>query len=209
MPDTTWPLPARIFRLWTRATLAGWVLGIPCIVALALVGELLGIGGSQVLVGAGMGIGLGLTQSRVARLVTGGALAWFWSCVGGLAVAFSGADVAKAFGWTSTYSLQFSMIAGGALTGMRQALILRARAAGGWAWVLASVAGWTAAALAVAGADIFSRAQALRGLPGALIYLALVTSGGLLLGMITAATLAHLLAPAQGTRVEPGARRQT
>ena len=203
MRDTTLPLPARVFRVWTRTTLAGWVLGIPCIVALALVGELFGIGGYQVLVGAGMGVGLGFTQSRVIRLLVGRALPWFWSCVGGLAAAFAGTDIANAFGLTSPYWLQLSMIAGGALTGLRQALILRSRTTGTGAWVLASIAGWTAAAFAVTGADWFSRSQALRGLPGALLYLALVSSGGLLLGMVTAATLVQLLAPDRWTQPNP------
>ena len=46
------------------ATWAGWLLGIPFIIILALMGEAVGIGGSQFLVGAGMGTGTGLLQSR-------------------------------------------------------------------------------------------------------------------------------------------------
>ena len=201
MPQTALHVPVRVFRVWTRTTLAGWVLGIPCIVVLALAGEPLGIGGRQVLVGAGMGVGLGLAQSRVIRQLVGRALPWFWSTVVGLAVAFAGADLASAFGLASPYSLQLSMIAGGALTGLRQALILRGRVAG-TAWVLASTAGWTAAALAVAGADVLSRIQTLRGLPGALVFLAMVSSGGLLLGVVTGATLAQQLAARPAGRLD-------
>ena len=46
---------------WLRATVAGWLLGVPLIVALALLGEAVGVGGAQFLVGVGMGAGLGLT----------------------------------------------------------------------------------------------------------------------------------------------------
>jgi len=38
---------------WLRATWLSWILGMPCIVLLALLGEALGLGGKQVLVGAG------------------------------------------------------------------------------------------------------------------------------------------------------------
>ena len=80
--------------VWLRATALGWLLGVPLIVALALLGEAVGIGGAQFLVGAGMGAGLGLTQGRVIRTVLPGSAPWFWSCVLGLAVPFAAVDVA-------------------------------------------------------------------------------------------------------------------
>ena len=51
----------KLFVSWIRNTWFGWLLGIPIIITLALIGEAVHIGGAQVLVGAGMGIG-GLTS---------------------------------------------------------------------------------------------------------------------------------------------------
>ncbi|MGH7469330.1 MAG: hypothetical protein ACRENP_15365 [Longimicrobiales bacterium] len=66
--------------------------------ALALLGETIGIGGAQVLVGAGMGTGVGLLQMRVMRNVVHRSAPWFWSCVAGLALPFLATDIAKAAG---------------------------------------------------------------------------------------------------------------
>ena len=43
---------------WRRATTGGWLLGVPMIVVLALIGETVGLGGTQTLVGVGMGAAL-------------------------------------------------------------------------------------------------------------------------------------------------------
>lgn len=43
------------------------MLGIPFVAALALLGEAVGIGGIQVLVGLGMGAGIGWMQGRLMR----------------------------------------------------------------------------------------------------------------------------------------------
>ena len=51
--------------------------------------------------------------------------------------------------------------------------------------VLANVIGWTVAAAAVAWADTFTRTLGIRGIGGALIYLGVVASGGVALGLAT------------------------
>src|SRR5262245_14229103 len=52
---------------WVGATCVGWLLGVPIIFVFALIGEAVGIGGTQVLVGAGMGAGIGLMQALALR----------------------------------------------------------------------------------------------------------------------------------------------
>jgi hypothetical protein len=47
-------------RSWIVKTSPGWLLGVPAIALLALLGEAVDIGGSQALVGAGMGGAVGL-----------------------------------------------------------------------------------------------------------------------------------------------------
>jgi len=53
--------------VWLRATWLGWLLGVPLVVVLALLGEAVGPCGIQVLVGLGMGTGVGLLQGRALR----------------------------------------------------------------------------------------------------------------------------------------------
>lgn len=180
-----------VFR-WVRATWFGWLLGIPIIIVLALVGEAVGIGGAQVLVGAGLGTGIGLMQGRMIRSMLLKWGAWFWSCVVGLALPFLVTDIAKAARWNVAYSLFLSVAVGGLIAGGWQAIILRTRFRKTLLWVVASVLGWTLAAGTSAVAEPISRLPALRGLLGALVYLGIVGAGGLILGLVTGVCLAWM-----------------
>lgn len=180
-------------RQWIRATFAGWILGIPLIIALALVGEAAGIGGVQVIVGVGMGAGVGLMQGRVMRTVLGKFGPWFWSSVVGLGLPFFMADIAGVVRWDSPYSLYLAVILAGLIVGIIQAFILHSRFYNtGW-WIVGSVVGWSMASATVALADTLPRAHSLRGVWGALAYLAIVAAGGLVLGIITGISLVRLL----------------
>jgi hypothetical protein len=180
----------KLFLLWIRATWAGWLLGVPLVIVLALVGEAVGIGGSQTLVGAGMGTGTGLMQGRVMRGVTHRSAPWFWSSVVGLASPFLVADISQAAGWGLAYSLPLCVALGGIIAGGWQALILRPRLRKTWSWVAASALGWTLAAGAASVADYLFRSRSLRGLWGAAAYLGVVAGGGLVLGLVTGICLA-------------------
>jgi hypothetical protein len=177
---------------WIRATWFGWLLGIPIIIALALIGEAVHIGGSQVLVGAGMGTGIGLMQGRVIRRILHKSGQWICSSIVGLGAPFLLTDISKVVGWNLPYSLPVSIVLGGLIIGSWQALILRSRLGKtGW-WLVASVLGWTLAAGTSAIADFLPRSHVLRGLWGALAYLGIVASGGLILGIVTGLCLAWL-----------------
>lgn len=183
----------KVFAQWVRATWAGWVIGVPFIIALALVGEALGIGGVQVLVGVGMGAGIGLMQARAIRGLLHKSAPWFWSCVVGLGAPFLAWDIAKAAGWDFPYSLYLSVALGGLIAGVWQAFLLRSRFHNtGW-WVAASVLGWTLASGMAAVANTLSRSHSLRGIWGALAYLGIVAGGGLILGFVTGLALVWLL----------------
>lgn len=182
-----------LFLRWVRATWAGWLLGIPFIIILALIGEVVGIGGSQFLVGAGMGTGTGLLQSRVIRGLTNNALPWFWSSAVGLGIPFLVADISNVAGWGIEYSLSMFVAFGGVIAGAWQALILRSHFRKAWLWVVASVLGWTLAALGAHLSQHISRSNSLRGIMGALIYLSIVAAGGLILGSITGVCLVWMV----------------
>src|SRR5213592_1692123 len=114
----------RLFVSWIRATWLGWLLGVPIIIMLALLGEVVGIGGSQVLVGAGMGAGVGFMQSRVIRSRFAKSASWVWSTIIGLGAPFLVTDVSKFAGWNLPYSLLALIAIGGLMVGVWQALIL-------------------------------------------------------------------------------------
>ena len=81
-----------------RCFFGGWVLGIPFIIALALAGEAVGIGGTQFLAGVGIGAGVGLMQGRAIRSILNAFGPWFWPCAIGLGAPFLVTDIAGAIG---------------------------------------------------------------------------------------------------------------
>ena len=174
---------------WVRATWVGWVLGVPLIIVMALIGEVMGIGGAQVLVGAGIGAGVGLLQGRAIRPILGRSGPWFWACVVGISAPFLGWDLASAARWPSPYSPYVALGLGGFLAGAWQAALLRERFGNPAWWVASSALGWTVAGGTAAIADWLTRSRSVRGIWGAVAYLAIVALGGLILGLITGVAL--------------------
>ena len=178
---------------WVRATWYGWLLGVPLVIAFALVGENLGMGGRQVLVGLGMGTGVGLLQSRAIRSVLPRPAAWLASCILGLGIPFLVTDVATTIGADVRYSLPLAVAAGGLLMGVWQAFLLRRHVRAPAWWILASAVGWTLAAGVAYLADAEGRgSHVVRGIAGALLYLGTVAAGGLILGFVTGVVLPRL-----------------
>lgn len=189
-------LDRSLFRRWIRASWAGWLLGIPCLIALALIGEALGIGGAQVSVGAGVGAGVGFVQGRALREVLPPGH-WFWSCAGGLGLAFLLQDVVRLAEWGS-FPLKATVAIGGLLTGIWQAVLLQERFRSAAWWVVASLAGWTLAGASATLADTMFQSRRVSGIPGALAYLGLVAIGGLVLGLVTGPALIHIVRRERG-----------
>jgi hypothetical protein len=181
----------RFLRRWVIATWFGWLLGIPLVIASALLGEAVGIGGSQVLVGVGMGTGIGFVQARALRDLVPRA-AWIGSCIVGLSTPFLLSDVSSAAGLDLAYSLRICVAIGGLLVGTSQALLLRTRLRGTWTWIVASAVGWTLAAARSSAADALFRSRTVTGAPGARAYLGILALGGLVLGLATGASLAWM-----------------
>jgi hypothetical protein len=183
---------AEVMVRWIRLTWAGWLLGIPCIVVLALIGEVVGLGGAQFLVGAGMGAGVGLTQAFMIRKMTGEAATWVLASMFGLALPFIATDLSSVLGWSLPYILEINIAVGGFLVGLAQSLLLRSQFAGTWKWIVMSTIGWGLGGATSAVADKMLRAHAVRGLTGALAYLGIIAGGGLILGVATSISL-HLI----------------
>jgi uncharacterized membrane protein len=180
---------------WTRVTWLGWLLGIPFTVILALAGEALGIGGSQFLVGAGMGCGVGLMQGRAVMRLGLKAIPWFCSCTAGLAAPFLVSDLGHLLGITWPNSQPVCVAVGGVVAGLWQAVLLRPRFEGAGWWLVGSALGWSLAGVAASLADALPRSHSIRGLAGAGLYLGLVAVGGLILGIVTGVVLVRRLRP--------------
>ncbi|MDX1980127.1 MAG: hypothetical protein SFV51_07655 [Bryobacteraceae bacterium] len=166
------------------------MLGVPLVVLLAVAGEALGMGGAQVLVGAGAGMGVGLLQARQLRGTIDRPIHWFWSCAAGLSLPFAATDITRAARWDLPYTLYVSVACGGFLAGVWQAMLLRRRFQATWWWIAASTLGWSLASATAAAADALQRGGSLpRGIWGALAYLAIIATGGLGLGVVTAVAL--------------------
>jgi len=184
-------VPART-RSWVRATFFGWLLAIPAIAALALLGEAVGIGGSQSLVGMGVGATVGFMQARVLREMLGKLAPWIWSSIVGLTVPFIPSDVAVFLHMPFPYSLPVCIAIGGVVAGVWQSRLLAAHFASTRFWILASGIGWAVAGFVSSRADTLLRAMDIRGIPGALLYLTMVAAGGLAVGGATAIALSRM-----------------
>ena len=156
-------------RTWVRATALGWLLGIPCIVLLALAGETVGIGGKQGLVGLGMGLAVGLMQGRAIRPILGAALPWMLATGAGFALPFLLSDLAAYREWPLEYSLPWCVAIGGGIAGLLQALLLRQRRRGVTPWGAASLLGWSLAGAMAHVADSLVGNASARGAAGALL----------------------------------------
>ena len=171
---------------WIRSTWIGWLIGVPLIVIFALLGEMLGIGGSQGLVGLGMGAGVGWMQRRILAPVLERSIRWLWATMIGLSIPFVGYDLLRLMNVEMAFSLYVAVAIGGGIVGLWQGLILVPHDVSLVAWTLASLAGWSAAA-ATAGAIPVAAGPS--GIPGALLYLGTVAVGGAIPGLVTGLVL--------------------
>lgn len=172
-------------RQWIGATTLGWILGVPLVALAAILGEALFVGGKQFLVGLGMGVGIGLLQGVALRRWR----SWIVATVIGLTAPFLAIDVAHALHRDFPFGIALVVACCGVTVGLAQALVMRASRASRVTWIASSVLGWGAAALTVMGWDAMFRHHLVRGLGGAIAYLALMCAGGPLLGLVTGAAL--------------------
>jgi hypothetical protein len=191
--DST-PATDRIVGRWIRATLAGWAVGIPAIAGLALIGETIGIGGSQTLVGAGIGLGVGSLQARPIKRLTGAARSWIAVSMVTLALPFLVFDLSQLLQWSWSYSLPVLIACGSVLIGAAQWWLLRPHFRRAWLWIPAAIVAWSAAGVMTITADAWAKAIAPRGILALLVYLALMMLGGVVLGGLTAWPLRWIVA---------------
>ncbi|NUO82568.1 hypothetical protein HUU05_21050, partial [candidate division KSB1 bacterium] len=185
-----------IFVQWLRNTFLGWLLGVVLTIIAILAVDAIGVQGTQFLIGAGMGMGVGYVQARTVRRLFGESGRWLWVTVLGMALPFVVFDLTRILGAKLGYSLPLCVAAGGVLVGALQRGILRLHSERANWWIPASVVGWLLAAGTVVLNDRYLQEVLRRNLPGvlgALIYLGVILSGGLALGAVTGGALRWML----------------
>ena len=176
---------ARFFTQWLLATTAGWFLGIIAAMLLGAIAERLRAG-EEIALGVGMGLGVGYPQSRIARRWFGTRSDWMWTSAAGLGTAFLIAQI-LAPRWQGVMPRLTIVVALGALmTGVGQRNILRVLSPRANWWIVACVASWGLAATEVL---LWSMP------PGALINIAKLMSGGVVLGVASGGVLVWILRP--------------
>ncbi len=176
IPASTWIL--RTFFGWT----AGFVLAIACIVAV----DSLGASGMQSPLPLGMGLGVGMLQARLVAPMIGRRREWVLATTIGLTMSFLIADVARLLGDALPYSLAAYVALGGVLAAaLQERLLRRAAVAGTRWWLIVTPIGWLLAGSTVWVAEWLPKN--VTGLIGAGRYVAVVLSGGVVLGVAGAA----------------------
>lgn len=176
---------------WTRATFFGWSLGFALILVFIALSAVVGLGDSQFPVGLGMGVGVGLLQRRVVAERTGTGRGWLGASALGLTAPFLARDLAGLFALELPYALAGSIVVGGLLVGLLQWRVLRLDAGRAASWVVASVVAWT-----LGGSTVLLNDRVLPktpGILGALVYIAVILIGGILLGVTTGLVLPRML----------------
>src|SRR6266498_3452935 len=90
----------RFIVRWTRATALGWALGVPLILFFSSALESLGLSNFHFPVGSGMGLGVGLLQTRLLRKRLERPSLWLCACFAGLTLPFLAADLLRVLGVT-------------------------------------------------------------------------------------------------------------
>lgn len=187
---------------WRRVLIAtpiGWAAGIVAGIALIVLAESVGIRQTQAPLVLGVALGVSEAQFRALRPVLAGArMRWLLASCLGLAGPFAVVDASVELGRALPYDLAAFVILGGILLSVLQWNVLRHRVGQAGSWLLASPAGYLAAA-----STIWLNERVLPktpGIVGALQYLGVILAGGVLLGLLTGLSAARF-----ELRVPPGA----
>ena len=169
---------------WILQTFLGWSAGFALAIALIICVESLGAPATQFPLAIGMGLGVGFLQGRMLAPLLGGWRSWVAATTLGLSLPFVLADLLRLVGSPVPYSLAGYVALGGVLAGALQWRVLRTLGAGGTAWwAVITPIGWLLAGSTVWINELLPRT---RGLIGAGRYIAVVLSGGVVLGAAAA-----------------------
>ena len=190
-------------RKWILSTFAGWFGGAIMIIVTSMIFDGIGLEGFQFYIGISMGGCIGFFQWRTMRISVPIGAAWMWASLAGVGIPFLANDLLAKYGGLSlgSYFLPISVFFGGLLTGIFQYVVLKKEFSGATRWIVACWAGWIAASLTIFAIDYVT--DNVKNLAGFFINLALIFSGGPVLGWVTAATIRNILSsPVSEERTE-------
>ena len=179
---------------WIWYHLAGSFLGVVLAIAFDSVLEWLKVPPSQVAVGMGMGVAIGLMQWAVLRRY-GIHQIWIWVTVAGFTVAYVLFELlgAPLWAWGNGYALIIATMAGALFTGWLQyRFILKVIPGASVRWMWVYTLGWLLAHVAASISGPLMRSH----IPRALILtlnISLILSAGPILGWVTGRYLLPLL----------------
>jgi hypothetical protein len=176
-------------KRWITGTFAGWTVGFVLAILCIIGVESIGIRETQFPLALGMGLSLGYEQSRLLKPVLQNRWRWFWATSLGLTAPFIFMDVVRVLELPIPYSLAALVAIGGVSVSVLQWLQLRSVSPRASGWLAASPVGWVLAGSTVWLADQLPR---IPGLVGALVFVAVVLGGGVLLGACTAPVLLRI-----------------
>lgn len=187
MGNEAHPRGNRLPLRWIAVTSAGWLVGVVLVVLLSMAWDLVG-GGAQFMVGVGMGVVVGLLQSRmIASWVTSG-WHWFLASTIGMGIPYLLWDLGVGFGVSGLLAMWVCTVVGGVLVGVLQRPLFRAPRPRAGLWVVACAFGWSVP-------EWLLQLSNMGLLPGKwdLLSIAGVLFGGVLLGSVTSLALPRRL----------------
>jgi len=174
--------------LWLRVLIAtpiGWAVGIPAGVGMIILAESVGAMELQTPLVVGVALGISMQQYHALRpALAHSRTRWGLASCFGLAIPFMTADLARVMGRPLSYDLALFVMLGGVLASVLQWRMLRASVTRAGGWLVASPAGYAAAA-----STVWLNDQVLPktpGIIGALQYLGVILAGGVVFGVVTA-----------------------
>jgi hypothetical protein len=169
---------------WVARTFLGWSAGLCLAITLIIGVDSLGVSGTQFPLAVGMGLGVGAVQARLVASPLGGRRPWIVATTAGLSLPFVLGDALRLAGVPLPYALPAYVAAGGVLAAALQRRLLLAQAMAGTSWWLViTPIGWLLAGATGLLNDLLPKTP---GLIGAGRYLAVVLSGGVVLGVASA-----------------------
>jgi hypothetical protein len=181
---------------WLKATFLGWLLAFVAIIVLALIGEGLGLGGSQFFVGVGAGLGIGYTQARLLQKRFGTGLSWMWGSAIGMGISFTFFDIGHRLSESlPEFNLYYSVILGGLLCGLLQFRTIRSVTDRSPWWIPLSLVAWSCVAGLVLLNDSMNNLLPHNIVTSLVGMMLLIFGPGLVLGVVSGVGMRWILKP--------------
>lgn len=172
-------------KSWTQATFWGWLMGVFLILLLSSILDAMGIQHMQFYLGVGMGTGVGFMQWQLLRNSHKMKISWLLSSVIGMGIPFLLVDLFPQE--IIAHKIATGISLGAITTSVIQYYLLKEHIPQAILWIPYNFTGWTMGVLTVFTIDYTIKLKPIlsNNLILALINLALILAGGVILGLVT------------------------